>query len=249
MKLIIVWILAAAFSIDSIIRFFRTNFNAGTLMMYLITVFLLIYAVFHSAIDRYCAAGFGCFIKIFFLLGCCFFILIMFFIAGNRYKNPATGSEDAVVVLGAGLRGTRVSGVLASRLDAAYAYYEKNPAALFVVTGGQGPGEDIPEAQAMKAYLVEKGIPADRILEEDKSVSTEENFRFAHQILIRHGLQPDSSIAYVTSGFHCYRAGKYAAKAGFQNARSIASPIGISSILPCYMRETLAVLYYWIFKT
>lgn len=248
MKLILVWILAAVFLIDSIIRFFRNNFNMGALMMYLITALLLIYAVFHSAIDRYCAAGFGRFIKVLFWSGCAVFALLMGFVAASSHLHPADGSERAVVVLGAGLHGTRVSGVLASRLDAAYAYHQKNPDAVLVVTGGQGPGEDIPESQAMKAYLIEKGIPAEQILEENKSVSTEENFRFAHQILTEYGMEPDAAIAYVTSGFHCYRAGKYALKAGFADARSVASPIGPTSILPCYMREVLAILYYWVFK-
>lgn len=87
-----------------------------------------------------------------------------------------------MIVLGAGLRGERVTDLLARRLDAAYDYHLENPNAVIVVTGGQGPGEDIPEARAMKAYLVEKGVPEKQILEEASSTSTEENFCFAREI-------------------------------------------------------------------
>ena len=46
------------------------------------------------------------------------------------------------------------------------------------MSGGQGFGEDIPESEAMAAYEVDKGVDADRIIKEQKSVSTEENLLF-----------------------------------------------------------------------
>ena len=167
----------------------------------------------------------------------------------SGYSDTATKQEKAVIVLGAGLRGERVTDLLARRLDAAYDYHLENPNAVIVVTGGQGPGEDIPEARAMKAYLVEKGVPEKQILEEASSTSTEENFCFAREILEQHGLSQDEPVAYVTNAFHCYRAAKYAAAAGFTNVNAIPASIGFSSVFPCYMREVMAVLYYWVFRT
>ena len=38
----------------------------------------------------------------------------------------------------------------------------------------RGRDEWIPEGQAMRDYLIEKGLPADRVLAENKSTSTEE---------------------------------------------------------------------------
>ena len=179
MKIIFVWLLAIVFLIDSVLRAIRSSFNLGVLMMYLITAALWIYALFHTKIDAFCAAGAGRVLKIIFFCCCAVFALLLIFVAVSGYSDTATKQEKAVIVLGAGLRGERVTDLLTRRLDAAYDYHLENPNAVIVVTGGQGPGEDIPEARAMKAYLVEKGVPEKQILEEASSTSTEENFCFA----------------------------------------------------------------------
>ena len=249
MKIIFVWLLAIVFLIDSVLRAIRSSFNLGVLMMYLITAALWIYALFHTKIDAFCAAGAGRVLKIIFFCCCAVFALLLIFVAVSGYSDSAAKQEKAVIVLGAGLRGERVTDLLARRLDAAYDYHLENPNAVIVVTGGQGPGEDIPEARAMKAYLVEKGVPEKQILEEASSTSTEENFCFAREILEQHGLSQDEPVAYVTNAFHCYRAAKYAAAAGFTNVNATPASIGFSSVLPCYMREVMAVLYYWVFRT
>ena len=57
------------------------------------------------------------------------------------------------------------------------------------------------------------------------------------------------SIVYVTNAFHCYRAGEYARRAGFADPHALPAGISVLSVLPCYLREVLAVLYYWVFKT
>lgn len=248
MKIICVWLLAIIFLIDSILRAIRSSFNLGVLMMYLITAALWVYALFHAQIDVFCASGVGRVLKIIFFCGCAVFALLLAFVAVSGYSDTATKQEKAVIVLGAGLRGEQVSGLLARRLNAVYEYHLENPDAVIVVTGGQGPQEDIPEAKAMKAYLVKKGVPEAQILEEAASTSTEENFCFAREILEQHGLSPEEPVAYVTNAFHCYRAAKYAAAAGFTNVNAVPATIGFSSILPCYMREVMAVLYYWVFR-
>ncbi len=248
MKIIIVWLLAIFFLIDSVLRGLRSNFTVGVLMVYCITAALWVYAIFHKRIDAFCAAGVGRVLKILFFCGCGVFALLLAFVAVSGYTDTAGGDERAVIVLGAGLRGTRVSGLLARRLDAAYAYHLENPDAVIVVTGGQGAGEDIPEARAMKDYLVEKGVPEALIFEEDQSTSTEENFRFARRVLETHGLGADVPIAYVTNAFHCYRAGKYAALAGFTDVDAVPASIAAASVLSCYLREVLALLYYWVFR-
>lgn len=68
MKLIFVWLLAIVFLIDSVLRAIRSSFNLGVLMMYLITAALWIYALFHTKIDAFCAAGAGRVLKHLFLL-------------------------------------------------------------------------------------------------------------------------------------------------------------------------------------
>lgn len=247
MKTIIFCLLAALFSIDSILRAFNSNFNFGTLLMYLITVSLWIYGIFNKQIDRFCTTGIGFALKIFFLCGCGFLCFMILFIFVASLSNQAKNDEKSIIVLGAGLRGETVSGVLRRRLDAAYEHHIKNPNAIIVVTGGQGPGESIPEAVAMKKYLINKGVPADLIIEESESTSTEENLIYAKKLLTANGISPAEPTAVVTNTFHSYRANKYAVKSGFTDARSISSTTGWASVVPCYLREVFAVLYLWVF--
>lgn len=247
MKNIVFFALALVLTVDSILRAIRSNFNLGAFLMYCITAALWAYALFHVQIDAFCSHGIGLFLKWVFWAGCLLTAAIVLFIGVKSSTNPPDGSEKSIVVLGAGLRGTQVSGVLARRLDAAYDYYEKHPEMTIIVTGGQGMQEAIPEAKAMLAYLVDKGVPAEKILMEDKSVSTEENFLFAKPILEQHGISADAPMVFVTNNFHCYRSEQYAKDAGFTNVRAIPASIDLSSVLPCYLREVLAVLYYWVF--
>lgn len=248
MKQLILWALTICFTADSAVRVVRTNFNLGTFLMYCITAALWVYTLFNRPIDRFCAAGPGRVLKILFFCGCAFAVGMMLFIAAAGVSDRAKGDEKAVVVLGAGLRGERVSSLLARRLNAAYDFYAAHPDVLIVVTGGQGPQEKVPEAHAMRDYLLAKGVPADKLLVEDKSTSTEENFLFARRLLEAAGVSPQEPVAYATNAFHCYRAGCYARAAGFADARAVPASIGFTSVLPCYLREVFAVLYYWAFK-
>ena len=124
-----------------------------------------------------------------------------------------------------------------------------HPDTLVITSGGQGRDEWLPEGDAMRDYLIAKGLPADRVLAESGSTSTEENFAFSLTILREHGFDETTPIVYVSNAFHCYRAGKYAALAGFTKATALPAATPLRSVLPCYLREALALLYYWVFKT
>ena len=87
------------------------------------------------------------------------------------------------------------------------------------------------------------------MLAESGSTSTEENFAFSLTILRERGFDETTPIVYVSNAFHCYRAGKYAALAGFTTATALPAATPLRSVLPCYLREALALLYYWVFKT
>lgn len=247
MKTAFFLILAILFSFDSVLRWRQSAFHLGTFLMYCITAALWIYALFHRSIDAWCAVGIGRIFKILFWIGLAFTVLLMGFLHWSGNRVPPDGTEKAIIVLGASVKNNTVSPVLAYRLDAAFDYAQKNPHALIVVSGGQGADETIPEAQAMAEYLIKKGISADRILQEDKSQSTQENFLFSKQLLAQHGVSASDPIVFVTNQFHCYRAEGYAKRAGFENVHCIPAPIGVRSILPSYLREVFAVLYFWCF--
>ncbi len=217
----------------------KSNFNLGNLFILgagLVVLFWFIVPAFKAVI----------FLKRLILAGAAFYIFMAGFIFFQSFGNRADFTEDAVVVLGCGVKGTRLSLDLKQRLDTALEYYENNPGCVVCVSGGQGPQEDIAEGEAMRLYLEETGVSSDRIIVEDKAASTEENFAFS-KILLDDYFGGDYSIVYITNDFHSYRAGLYAQEAGFSEARAYPSASNIRSLLPNYMREVLAVLYKWVF--
>lgn len=122
---------------------------------------------------------------------------------------------DAVIVLGAGVNGETPSLILQSRINAAAAYLEEHPDVPVVLSGGKGPGEDISEAECMRRRLTARDVGEDRLLLEDRSTSTAENFAFSKVLLQEHGIDTDTAvIAVVTSDFHCFRAHLIAQRAG-----------------------------------
>ncbi len=82
---------------------------------------------------------------------------------------------------GTGVRiaGEKVTPLLAARVDRGIALLQRNPKAVLIMSGGQGPGEKIPESEAMADYAIEQGVDADRIIKEQRSVSTQENLQFS----------------------------------------------------------------------
>ena len=122
---------------------------------------------------------------------------------------------DAVIVLGAGVSGESPSLILWSRINAAAAYLEKHPDVPVVLSGGKGSGEDISEAECMRRGLMARGAGEARLLLEENSTSTAENFAFSKELLQANGIDTDTAvIAVVTSDFHCFRAHLIAQRAG-----------------------------------
>lgn len=106
-----------------------------------------------------------------------------------------------IVILGAGLIGKRVTPLLASRINRGIEIYREHPGSKLIMTGGQGPREEIPESIAMANYARELGIPEEDIIIEDRARNTNENIAFSH-----HLMKPNSKFCIVTSSYHVYRA-------------------------------------------
>lgn len=127
-------------------------------------------------------------------------------------EPKADGSNEYAIVLGAKVKKGNIPSLsLQYRLEAALAYAVENPHVKLVVSGGQGPDEDIEEAVVMKNFLLENGITEDRIIVENQSTSTYENLLFSQELL------PDDvdSITIITSDYHLYRAKSLASKLGW----------------------------------
>jgi len=170
------------------------------------------------------------------------FIIVESLIIGSGNAKDSEKS-DYVVILGAGLNGDVPSLTLSQRLKASIELLDILPEdTKIVVSGGQGPGETITEAEAMKRYLVEQGISADRIIKEEKSTSTEENLVFSRKLIREIGSKENIKITIVTSNFHMFRSKALAKKAGFEDVQCWSAPI-LSLLIPTYyVREYLAII-------
>ena len=238
-------VLLIAYSVGLVLT---SNFNMGNLMVWLLTAGVTLAAFAPAGLwDWLC--GKGRVVGVLLAVGLAVYAALLVFVACSGYANPPAGNEQVVVVLGAGLWRDKPSRLLQYRLDKAYEYAAAHPDVLVVTSGGQGRDEWVPEGQAMRDYLVQKGLAPERVLAECASTSTEENFAFSLALLREHGFDETAPIVYVSNAFHCYRAGKYAAMAGFAHATALPAGTPLQSILPCYLREALALAYYWCFKT
>lgn len=136
---------------------------------------------------------------------------VFFSVNMARYAEREVDEPGAVIVLGCQVRGDVPSTMLARRLDAAVETLSEYPETVCVVSGGKGSGENVSEAEAMRRYLIERGIEESRLILEDKSVSTRENIRFSAELLKERGI--DTAVI-VTNEFHQYRADLYARRNG-----------------------------------
>lgn len=142
-----------------------------------------------------------------FVLGGVLFIIVESLVISDFGDHDLNVSDaDYVVVLGAGIRGTELSLTLKQRLDASLTYAKSHQNIPIIVSGGQGPGEDMTEAQAMSNYLIQNGIAKDRIILENRSTSTEENLEFSKAIIQKNGAFVHPRILIVTSDYHMFRA-------------------------------------------
>ncbi len=180
------------------------------------------------------------------LIGLISFLVVEGLIITNSRPDPAT-KVDYLIILGAGLNGDQLSWTLWERMQKGLDYLEEHPNLRVVLSGGQGPGETISEAEGMRRFLVEHGISNERILKEDQSTSTMENFRFSKEILVQQpGFQSSGNVAVITNDFHLFRSKILARRNGL-------IPVGIPSPTPwylvpnVYLREYFAVVKSLIF--
>jgi len=176
-----------------------------------------------------------------------FFVVFWNFLSISVFYqfNQPKYNQDYVIVLGAGLiDGEKVTPLLAKRIDRAIQFYRKqsqetlSPPQL-LMSGGQGPDEKIPEAQAMREYALKQGIPAEDILMEAQSTNTLENMRFSKEIMERE--KPSGYHAIFTSNnYHIFRAGMYAEEVGLK-IDGIGSKTARYYLPNAFLREFIAV--------
>ncbi len=141
---------------------------------------------------------------------CLFLFIMLTAFMSTRYKPPY--NKDYIMILGCGIRKDGgLTPLLRGRADAALnfeaAQYEQTGKhAKFIPSGGQGSDEIISESEAIKRYLLEKGVPEERILKEDKSVNTFQNILFSKQVIENDaGSAENVKAAFATTNYHIFR--------------------------------------------
>ncbi len=157
------------------------------------------------------------------------------------YGGNADTACDYVVVLGAGVHGETPSASLSDRLERALKYMNAHPDAVAVVSGGQGSGEDITEAECMRQYLTAHGIADERIIKEERAKSTAENVQFSLDIIAEHG---GGSVAVISSDYHMCRAKLMFRRAGV-NVTCIAAKTSVPASRVVYtVREVPTIVVF-----
>ena len=162
------------------------------------------------------------------------------------YPKHDTSNSDYILVLGAGLKdGYNPSATLRGRLNAAIECVETyGNTSKIVVSGGQGRDEKISEGEAMKKYLIDNGINEERILVENKSTSTDENFDFSKKVIEEDSNKPieEVNIKIITNDFHAFRSRFLAKRNDYINVTNYSSETVWYLIPISYLREAFAVV-------
>lgn len=169
--------------------------------------------------------------------GCLFFVAICAKVIRGMSLTGST-NLDYVVVLGAQVRGSTPSRALNKRLKKALEYVQENENTILILSGGQGSGEDIAEAECMRHYLTEHGISEDRLVLEDRSTTTRENLEFSDSLTGCSGART----GIISNNFHIYRAVRLARKQGYQKVEGIAAPSDPVMQVHYVVREVFALV-------
>ncbi|WP_338348640.1 YdcF family protein [Fructobacillus evanidus] len=182
-----------------------------------------------------------------------FFLLFLSYLGYSLLYQvlPATKKADYIIVLGSYIHNGRVTPLLQSRVDRALTYYRqaaegKRPK--FVVSGGRGSDESTSEADAMRTYLLEVGVPVEDIILEDQSRNTFENFMFSKEKILtdwqKSGHTGQPQILFSTSNYHVMRASLYSKRIGF-SAQGIGAPTSLYFLPTALIREYVGILSYY----
>jgi len=218
--------------INVVFLLFTTNVHLGHFLQLAVSFGILLWGALFRKLPRWVNGVLGALSLI--------PVSIMIFLAVFGNSRTANFSEEVVIVLGAGLLDSEVQNPLARRLDTAIQYFSDK---YIVVSGGYGAGQRVSEAQAMRDYLVARGIPDSRVILENASTSTWENLVFSEEIIQeRFG---DVGIVLISNDFHLYRATTFAEELGME-VTHFGAPTPWESLVLNYLRETVAVLDMWV---
>ena len=141
-------------------------------------------------------------------------------------QTPHNDECDYLMVLGNQVVGEDTpSELMLERVERAVEYVNENEDCKIVVCGGiTTEVQTISESALMKKLLTEKGVNPDRIILEDKSTTTFENFEFAKAVIENDSGKDigDVKVAFLSSDYHMHRSGVIANHFGFKDVGRVS---------------------------
>ncbi|GAA0698949.1 YdcF family protein [Paraclostridium ghonii] len=184
------------------------------------------------------------FIKIIITVGLSIFLIIeaiLIFFPKNNMKDKC----EYLIILGASVKNNTPSLTLKGRLDKAIKYLdESDDECYIVVSGGKGSDKNLSEAKVMENYLVEHGINKSKIIVEDKSTNTYENFKYSKEKIEEKSDKSikELNIKIVTTDFHSFRSFILAKANGYKNTSFYTSKSATQFVPVYYTREFFATI-------
>ncbi|MBE9915768.1 YdcF family protein [Paenibacillus donghaensis] len=122
----------------------------------------------------------------------------------NTNSSRLDGTSDVAIVLGASMWGDAPSPGLKERLDETLRLYREKRFKMIIVSGGLDRTDyKYTEAEGMRNYLIDQGVPAKSIILENKARSTYENLLYSQQIMKERGYV---SAVIITHQYHGMRS-------------------------------------------
>jgi vancomycin permeability regulator SanA len=157
----------------------------------------------------------------------------------------ATRDYDAGVILGAAVwSGDRPSPVFRERINTGFDLLNSGTVEFLVLTGSNAPGE-LTEAEVARRELLRRGADPTRIVIETRTHSTVQQVMFIRDQLLKQGWR---SFVIISDQFHLTRALQICDFNGIDaHGVSSESPLGPQNLALYHIRESVALVLYWMY--
>lgn len=165
-------------------------------------------------------------------------------IAIKAIKKKVSYDKDYIIILGCQIKKDgSLPPLLKGRVNRAIQFREEQlketgKDLIFIPSGGKGEDEIISEAEAMKNYLIEEGIPTKNILIENQSKNTYENIKFSYQLI----KNKRAKLSFSTTNYHVLRAGLLATEQEIK-IEGMGSKTKAYFWINAFIREFIGTLY------